>query len=124
MDYAEHVSDAKNWLSKQLGNYWNEDVRQFIRPPTEAMRIERYFRIYIDDGCLVFLHRQFEHSPDFFQVFLFQFWKLYFDLQANTWVSRKPSACAVHLTRWLWWNIKHRNWNPVMAPCIFFDDPI
>jgi len=121
MDYTEQVRHAKNWLIKMLWNYWTEDAGQLVRPAQEAMRVAQYFRMYIDDGCVLVLYKRFGHSPDFFQVFLFQFWKLYFDVQSNNWACRNPSACAVHLTRWFWWNFKAHKWNPTSSPCISFD---
>ena len=82
---AERLWHAKNWLRRGLVNYDEQRCQQFLEPRIEAMRVEQYFRISLDDEAVLYLHGAFLDHPVKFQMFLFMFWAHYWDGASGYW---------------------------------------
>ena len=76
-------------------NYDLHACKQFLEPKLEAMRMEQYFRVHLDDNAVLHLCEAFREKPTHFQMFIYMFWAEYWDKASEQWKCVDASASVV-----------------------------
>ena len=99
---AEYVWQARNWMRRSLVNYDEKVHKQFLESRTEAMRVEQYFRCFLNDNVVTVLYEAFKDHPIHFQMFLYMFWAKYWNRADGFWMCVDANASAVSCCEDFW----------------------
>ena len=99
---AECLWHARNWMRRSLANYDEKVHKQFLEPRDEAMRVEQYFRCFLNDNSVTVLYNAFMAHPIHFQMFLYLFWAKYWNRADGFWTCVEVNADVVHCCESFW----------------------
>jgi len=103
---SEKVWHAKNWLRRNLVNYDENRYKQFLEPKFEAMRLEQYFRVELNDDSVLVLHAAFIDHPRHFQMFIYTFWAKYWNSVEEFWMCVDASRSAIICCEQFWLDVQ------------------
>jgi hypothetical protein len=88
------ITAMRKWAQDRL-----QEAKWVSTTLTERSNIAKYIGLFWDDGAFRTVYAYFNDSNERAELFLYQFYVIFYNESTQKWSCRNASACAVWLAR-------------------------